>query len=152
MSNIVLPVLEHSLHDAGVHAVLQGNFRRRVYIASQVEQKMSIVISQNGEEKITLIPHQFRRVHVLKDGQLKYSHSDCVCKLENLQLVHIELVGAVLSTGDYAIKILPSDLTFPLHFTRDSKECIDWIKRLVFINFPDLSVSDVYLNENLPVV
>ena len=112
---------------------------------------MSVIISQNGETKLTLKPHQFRRVHILEDGKLKYSHSDCICKLENNQAVHVELIEAVLSTGDYIIKILPTDLTFPLQFTRDSKEPLQWLKKLIFINFPNLSVQDVYLNEKIPV-
>ncbi len=50
---------------------------------------MSIVISQNGETKITLKPPQFRRVHDLEDGKLKYSHSEVVCELENNAMVHV---------------------------------------------------------------
>ena len=112
---------------------------------------MSIVISQNGETKITLKPHQFRRVHDLEDGKLKYSHSEVVCELENNAMVHVELIEAILSNGDYTVKTMPSDLTFPFQFTRGETECVQWIKRLIFMNFPNLLVSDVYLNENLSV-
>ena len=112
---------------------------------------MSIVISQNGETKITLNPPQFRRVHDLEDGKLKYSHSEVVCELENNAMVHVELIEAILSNGDYTVKTMPSDLTFPFQFTRGETECVQWIKRLIFMNFPNLLVSDVYLNENLPL-
>ena len=125
-------------------------FHRRVYTAYDVN-KMSVVISQSGETKLTLKPCLFRRIHNLEDGKLVYSHSECICKLENNQPVHVELVEAVLTTGDYIIKILPTDLTFPLQFTGGEKEPLQWLKKLIFINFPNLSVQDVYLNEKIPV-
>lgn len=112
---------------------------------------MSIVISQNGETKLILKPNQFRRIHNLDDdGNLVYNHSACICLLENGAKVHIELLQALLEPGFYTVKALPSDLSFPLHL--GEKEDIHWIKQLISYNFPDISVSDVYLNENISVL
>lgn len=92
----------------------------------------------------TCKPVIFRRVHSLNpiSLHLEYSHTDLLVRLETGEEVMLEFVQGMLLAGDYKINIIGQ--SFPLLFSQDSKECINWCKKLVFTCYPNLEVHDVY--------
>lgn len=95
-------------------------------------------------EVLKFDPREFRRVHLLEDEKLKYSHSDLIIII-NAKPVMVEIVSALLDDGRYEIKI--NEMIFSAVINKTNPTTLQWIKKLIFINFPDLPVSDVYCNK-----
>ena len=115
-------------------------------------QAMSVTFLQDGTELLKIYPQSFRRVYTLdldNDADLKYSHSDVVIKLDNDAQAMIEIVQAMLPDGNYSLKMMPTEVTFVLRHKQKGIECMNWLKKLIFMNFPDLETSDMYGNEKL---
>lgn len=104
----------------------------------------TIEFKKEDEIMFTCEPILFRRVHSLNpiSLHLEYSHTDLVVRLETGEQVMLEFVQGVLMAGDYTVDIIGQ--TFPLLFSQDSTECINWCKKIVFTCFPNLEVNDVY--------
>ena len=117
---------------------------------------MSIVVTQNGNEKLRLRPKEFRRMYTLSfcddcnTKELVYSHSDCVCELPNGSNVMAEIVQT-LDDGTYEVTSLPTEQTFNLEIKQKQPECVLYLKRIIFMNFVDLPTKDIYLNTELRV-
>ena len=113
---------------------------------------MSILFSQDGTELLKLIPSEFRRVYTIdidNNMELKYSHSDVVCLLENGSKAMIEVCQGMLNSGTYVIKTLPTNVTFDIHLTKTGGSCMNWLKKIVFMTFPDLDCCDYYGNKEI---
>jgi len=109
---------------------------------------MSIIFCQGSVELLKLEPCEFRRVHTIGDEhELKYSHSDIVVLLENGERVMIEVVQGLLKNGTYIIKTSPTDITFDLKLTQSGAACMNWLKKIIFMAFPDLRCCDMYCQE-----
>jgi hypothetical protein len=112
---------------------------------------------QGATELLVLRPIEFRRVYTLniEDGNdesdipLKYSHSDIVVSLENGERAMVEIVQGLLQNGSYIVKCLPTDMTFDFRHTQKGLESMNWLKRIVFMNFPDLNTADYYGQDKL---
>ena len=122
------------------------------YICSPQKRKMSIVILQDGTEVFRFCPVEFRRTYTLtfgEDGakQIEYSHTDCICALDNKTLVHAEVVQGVLTDGTYVVKTLPTDLTFSFKLRQIGTASVSHLKKIIFMTFPNLPTKDVYLGE-----
>ena len=101
---------------------------------------MSIIFTQDSIELLKLKPHEFRRVYTIGDDQeLKYSHSDVVVLLENVQ--------GMLNNGSYVIKTSPTAITFDIRLTKAGAACMNWLKKIIFMTFPDLPTTDLYCQE-----
>jgi len=111
---------------------------------------MSIIFSKGNIELLLLRPLQFKRVHImnLASGELEYSHTDCVVELENGSHAMIEIAQEMLKTGTYILKTMPTEATFNFKLSR-SEESIGYLKKIVFMAFPEIKTSDVYLNNDL---
>ena len=92
----------------------------------------------------TCTPVAFRRVHSLNpiSLHLEYSHTDLVVRLESGEEVMIEFLHAILPADNYTVVV--NGHSFPLLFSQDETECINWCKKIVFTCFPNLEVHDVY--------
>ena len=109
---------------------------------------MSLMFLENNTELLKIEPCEFRRVYTLDESlELKYSHSDIVVLLENGERGMIEIVQGMLNNGSYVIKTKPTDTTFDIRLTKSGSNCINWLKRIVFMTFPDLPTTDVYCLE-----
>ena len=109
---------------------------------------MSIMFLDNNTELLKIEPHEFRRVYTLDESlELKYSHSDIVVLLENGERAMIEIVQGLLSNGSYVVKAKPTDTTYDVRLTKSGTSCMNWLKRIVFMTFPDLPTIDVYSGE-----
>ena len=115
------------------------------------------ILQDDGTEMLTLCPVEFRRVYGLTleenatEKKIQYSHSDCVCSLENGKRVHVEIVQGLLTDGQYTVKTSPTDLTFSFQLIK-GMESISKLKKIIFMAFPDLLTVDVYLNSNLHTI
>lgn len=89
-------------------------------------------------------PVEFRRVHLLENEKLKYSHSELIVSIDQHRVL-VDIVLTLLEKARYQVKINGMDFFAALN----NKESLQHIKQLVFINFPDLPVSDVYCNNVL---
>jgi exonuclease VII small subunit len=124
---------------------------------NESQEKMSFTILQDGNELLKLCPKEFRRVYNLSFEEntttkmIKYLHSDCVCELENGERVHVETVQGLLEDGMYVVKTCPTNLTFPFRLEKKGVESISYLKKIIFMTFPDLPTNDVFRNETLPV-
>jgi hypothetical protein len=105
---------------------------------------MSVIFIMEDSEVLKFDPREFRRVHLLEDEKLKYSHSDLIIII-NAKPVMVEIVSALLDDGRYEIKI--NEMIFSAVINKTNPTTLQWIKKLIFINFPDLPVSDVYCNK-----
>ena len=112
---------------------------------------MSIIFLQDNNELLKLEPCEFRRVYTLvpEDMELKYSHSDIVVLLENGERAMVEIVQGMLNNGSYVIKTNPTDTTFDIRLTKSGSNCINWLKRIIFMTFPDLPTTDYYCQEKI---
>ena len=114
------------------------------------------ILQDDGTELLKLCPVEFRRVYGLSleenatEKRIQYSHSDCVCSLENGERVHVELVQGLLTDGQYTVKTSPTDLTFSFQLV--GAESISKLKKIIFMAFPDLPTVDVYLNSTLHTI
>ena len=114
---------------------------------------MSIFFNKDGTELMLIRPLEFRRVYTLEFSEagetLKYTHSDVLIELENGESAMIEIVQAQLPLGRYHIKFLPTDCTFDFRLSKGGEESMLYLKKLVFMNYPNLKTRDVYLNTDL---
>ena len=109
---------------------------------------MSIIFTQDSIELLKLKPHEFRRVYTIGDDQeLKYSHSDVVVLLENGERAMVEVVQGMLNSGSYVIKTSPAAITFDIRLTKAGAACMNWLKKIIFMTFPDLPTTDLYCQE-----
>lgn len=109
---------------------------------------MSVIIFMEDSEVLKFDPCEFRRVHLLQDGKLIYSHSDLIITV-NDNRVMVEIVSALLENGRYEIRV--NELSFSAVIDKINPAALQWIKKLIFMNFPDLPVMDVYCNKVLHV-
>lgn len=109
---------------------------------------MSVVIYMEDSEVLKFDPREFRRVHLLEDEKLRYSHSDLIITI-NDKPVMVEIVAALLENGRYEIRV--NELSFSAVVDKTNPATLQWIKKLIFMNFPDLPVADVYCNKVLHV-
>lgn len=113
------------------------------------------ILQDDGTEKLKLCPVEFRRVYTLSleenatEKVVKYSHSDCLCTLGNGERVNVDIVQLLLGNGTYTVKTAPTDLTFSFRLKNNGVESIDYLKKIIFMTYPDLPVVDVYLNSKL---
>lgn len=134
-----------------------GFFFKGEYILPITYYKMSFTICNGeGEELLKLHPVEFRRMYTLTFDHathipsLEYSNTDCICRLDGSEAtVMCEIVQGMMEDGTYVIKCSPSDLTFPFRLRKNGRDCIAYLKRIIFMNWPDLPNSNVYLNEKL---
>jgi len=115
---------------------------------------MSILFFEGTTELLILHPKEFRRVYTLDkldtdDWGLKYSHSDVVVHTESGAPAMIEIVQGLLCNGNYTVKMMPTGATFKLQHTQGGTESTEWLKKLIFMNFPDLKTGDYYCNNKL---
>jgi len=105
---------------------------------------MSVIFCLEDSPVLQFEPVEFRRVHLLQDEKLKYSHSELVITL-NERRVMVDVILLLLDRAKYRVKINGMEFNSELN----SPESLQHVKHLVFINFPDLAVSDVYCNKDL---
>ena len=114
---------------------------------------MSIVIRKDGVELLLLKPIEFRRVYTLNfdegDTRLEYSHSDLIVELDSGAPAMAEIIQSQLNTGEYIVECMPTEATVGFKLSKNGTECMEYFKRLVFVNFPNLRTRDVYLNADL---
>jgi len=82
-------------------------------------------------------------------ADLKYSHSDLIVETESGAAVMIGIIQHLLSEGEYSVKMLPTDLTFKIQHRQGGDESMEKVKKLVFMNFANLKVSDYYCDQKL---
>lgn len=104
----------------------------------------SMEIHDDDSILFTCRPVEFRRIHSLcpNTRALEYSHTDLLVRLGNGILVMLEIVQCLLRNGHYEVKM--AGHTFPLQFSQRTAECMQWMKKLVFVCFPDIRVRDFY--------
>ena len=114
---------------------------------------MSISIWKNDTELMKLEPLEFRRVYALTNGEeagvthLKYSHTDCICKLDDSRVM-VEIVqGLITESGDYIIKS-DTNLEFKINLTKNVKS-LNYLKKIVFMLFPDITTIDMYSHKDI---
>lgn len=105
---------------------------------------MSVKFFFEDVEVLIFEPAEFRRVHLLEGDKLKYSHSELIITI-NEQRVMVDIIMTLLDSATYEVRINGLDFSAALN-TADS---LHHVKHLIFINFPDLPVSDVYCNKVL---
>ena len=105
---------------------------------------MSVKFFLEDMQVLTFEPVEFRRVHLLEEDKLKYSHSELIITI-NEQRVMVDIIMTLLDNAKDQVRINGLDFPAALH-TADS---LHHVKHLIFINFPDLPVSDVYCNKVL---
>ena len=114
---------------------------------------MSIIFRKDGTELLLVRPKEFRRIYTLNfaegERQLEYSHSDVLIELENGAAAMLEIVQSQLNSGSYNLKFKPTETTIDYRLSKNGEESMKYLKRLVFMNFPDLATRDVYLNVDL---
>ena len=111
---------------------------------------MSILFLKDGEELLKLFPSEFRRVYTLdSDRELKYSHSDITVLLENDSKAMIEICQGMLNNGNYVIKAQPTNVTFDFRLTKTGEECMNWLKKIIYMTFPDLATNDYYCQKQI---
>jgi hypothetical protein len=116
---------------------------------------MSITILQDGSELLKFQPKDFVRVYTLdiekmeELPKIKYSHTDVIIQLDNESYAMIEVCQGLLNNGTYTIKTQPTDLTFILHMKKSGNGGIDWLKKIIFMTFPNLQIKDVYCNRKI---
>ena len=117
---------------------------------------MSIIVRKNGATRMLVKPAEFRRVYTLSftegDSQVVYSHTDVVVELENGSRAMLEIIQGQLHADRYIVEMLPTEASFDFTlFTGgdDGSKCMQYLKKLIFMTFPDLHTKDVYLNEDL---
>ena len=116
---------------------------------------MSIQFLKGTTEVLILHPKEFRRIYeYIWDSEndradLKYSHSDLIVETESGAAVMIGIIQHLLSDGEYSVKMLPTDLTFKIQHRQRGDESMDKLKKLVFMNFANLKVSDYYCDQKL---
>ena len=116
---------------------------------------MSISFVQDGTEKLKLQPILFRRVYTLETEEfestpfLKYSHTDVVVKLENESTAMIEICQGALGNGTYSVTSQPTGLTVDVHLTKSGTSCMNWLKKIVFMSFPNIITKDIYCNTEI---
>jgi hypothetical protein len=109
---------------------------------------MSILFFQDSIELLKLSPCEFRRVYTIGDEQeLKYSHSDVVVVLENGERAMVEIVQGMLNNGTYVVRTSPTDITFDVRLTKSGAACVNWLKKIIFMTFPDMPTKDIYCQE-----
>ena len=54
----------------------------------------------------------------------------------------VEVVQGLLNNGNYIMKILPADITIALKLTKHGNDCITWLKKVIFMSFPDLRLAN----------
>lgn len=107
---------------------------------------MSVQFFFEDAEVLAFNPVEFRRVHLLEDKKLKYSHSELIITVNNNRVM-VDIILTLLDNAKYQVKINGLEFSAAIS-TPDS---LQHVKHLVFINFPDLPVSDVYCNKVLTV-
>ena len=116
---------------------------------------MSIQFLKGTTEVLILHPKEFRRIYeYIWDSEndradLKYSHSDVVVHTESGAPAMIEIVQGLLCNGNYTVKMMPTGATFKLQHTQGGTESTEWLKKLIFMNFPDVKTGDYYCNNKL---
>jgi len=111
---------------------------------------MSILFSSDGNELLKLEPIEFRRIHSLDNKlELTYSHTDVVVLLENGERAMLEIIQALLPESSFVIKTLPTNMTFHLHMAKSGTSSMDWLKKIIFMTFPELPCGDFYCQEKL---
>lgn len=117
--------------------------------------ELILLFCHNGIEVFRCSPVEFRRVHTLNlaaeqwQQSLVYSHSDLVVTMANGQNVMIEIIQGLLKNSSYVMKIQPKDLSFDVVIEQDSTQCVNWVKKLVFMSCPDLTVKDMYCGKTI---
>ena len=116
----------------------------------------AISVRKDGVELLLLKPIEFRRIYTLNfdEGisQLSYSHSDILVELDSGAPAMIDVIQCQLNSGKYNLKFMPTQGTVEYKLSKNGPDCMKYLKRLVFMHFPDLPVRDLYLNEDLPFV
>jgi hypothetical protein len=111
---------------------------------------MSILFSADSVELLKLEPYEFRRIYTLDNSiDIKYSHTDVVVLLENGERAMLEIIQGLLPEGSFVIKTLPTNLTFQLHMAKSGVSSMDWLKKIIFMTFPDLPCGDFYCQKKL---
>jgi len=115
---------------------------------------MSIIVRKDGNEVLLLKPAEFRRVYTLRcteggDSHVEYSHTDVVVELENGHRAMLEIIQGLLPNGSVIIKMMPTEATFGFELSTKGTKGMAYLKKLIFMTFPDLTTKDVYLNEDL---
>ena len=109
---------------------------------------MSVLFLRDSVELLKLEPQEFRRVYTIGDDhELKYSHSDIVVALDNGERSMVEIVQGMLNNGTYVVKTYPTNITFDLRLTKSGSTCVNWLKKIIFMTFPDLPTKDIYCQE-----
>jgi len=107
---------------------------------------MSVQLYLEDVQVLEFVPVEFRRVHLLKDEKLKYSHSELIVTINNHRVL-VDIMLTLLDNATYQFKINGLEFLTALN----NLDSLQRVKHLVFINFPDLPVSDVYCNQVLQV-
>ena len=124
-----------------------------VYKSDTVLYKtMSIIFRKDGVELLLLRPLEFRRVYTMdtEDGvnRMKYSHSDVIVEIENGNRAMLEIIQGLLPEGSYIVRCRETAFDFTLS---SGKESMAYLKRLIFMTFPDLTTKDMYCGTDLIV-
>ena len=111
---------------------------------------MSIVFLQGSVELLKLQPQEFRRVYTLDNKlSLEYSHSDIVVCLANGERAMVEIVQGLLSGGQYVVKTCPTNLTFDFRLTVQGTDCMNQLKKILFMTNPHLPCGDFYCQKRI---
>jgi hypothetical protein len=111
---------------------------------------MSILFTSDSVELLKLEPCEFRRIYTLERSlELQYSHTDVVVLLENKERAMLEIIQGLLPEGSFVVQTQPTDLTFHLHMAKSGISSMDWLKKIIFMNFPDLPCGDFYCQKRL---
>lgn len=114
-----------------------------------------IHVKHEDETVLRFSPIEMRRVHALDihldHTGLKYSHTDVLIRFENGSEGFVEAISCILETGTYIFHVEDADVSLSVYLSRTESQCINWLKKIVFSFFPNISVRNTYLGKSLLV-
>ena len=100
-------------------------------------------------EALRIFPLEFRRIYTVKASKLEYEMSELICRLRTVDgpAVQVETVPLILDGyQDMKVTLMPANITA---VQEDADDYINWLKRLVYFSYPDITTRNLYCNNDL---
>ena len=100
-------------------------------------------------EALRIFPLEFRRIYTVKASKLEYEMSELICRLRSVDgpAVQVETVPLILDGyQDMKVTLMPANITA---VQEDADDYINWLKRLVYFSYPDITTRNLYCNNDL---
>ena len=102
-------------------------------------------------EALRIFPLEFRRIYTVKASKLEYEMSELICRLRTVDgpAVQIDTVCLILDGyQDMKVTLMPANIT-AVQEDSDTDNYLVWLKKLVFLSFPDITTRNLYCNNDL---